>query len=57
MKTLLLTDAEVKSLLSMPEVMEAVESAFKEKGLGRVQMPAKIYLYYRKYGGDLRTNA
>ena len=55
MKTLLLTDAEVKSLLSMPEVMEAVELAFKEKGLGRVQMPAKIYLYYRKYGGDLRT--
>jgi alanine dehydrogenase len=55
LKTLLLTDAEVKSLLSMSEVMEAVESAFKEKGLGRVQMPAKIYLYYRKYGGDLRT--
>lgn len=35
--------------------MEAVESAFKEKGLGHVQMPAKIYLFYKKYNGDLRT--
>ena len=35
--------------------MEAVESAFKEKGLKRVQMPAKIYLFYKKYNGDLRT--
>jgi alanine dehydrogenase len=39
----------------MSEVIEAVESAFKEKGLRRVQMPAKTYLYYKKYGGDLRT--
>jgi len=52
---LILTDDEVKKLLSLSEVVEAVESAFKEKGLGRVQMPAKLYLYYRKYDGDLRT--
>jgi alanine dehydrogenase len=50
-----LTDREVKKLLSFSEVIEAVESAFEEKSLGRVQMPAKIYLYYRKYGGDLRA--
>jgi len=55
MQTLLLSDDEVKSLLSMNEVIEAVESAFKEKGLGRVQMPAKIYLFYKKYNGDLRA--
>jgi alanine dehydrogenase len=55
LKTLILTDDEVKKLLSLSEVIEAVESAFKEKGLGRVQMPAKIYLYYRRYGGDLRA--
>jgi len=55
LETLILTDNEVKSLLSLTEVMEAVESAFKEKGLGRVQMPAKTYLYYKKYHGDLRT--
>jgi len=55
LETLLLTDDEVKKLLSMGEVMEAVELAFREKGLERVQMPAKIYLFYKKYNGDLRT--
>jgi alanine dehydrogenase len=55
METLVLTDDEVKRLLSLSEVVEAVESAFKQKGLGRVQMPAKIYLYYKKYNGDLRA--
>jgi alanine dehydrogenase len=55
LETLILTDDEVKKLLSLSEVVEAVELAFKQKGLGRVQMPAKIYLYYRKYGGDLRA--
>jgi alanine dehydrogenase len=55
LETLLLTDEEVKQFLSMREVMDAVEIAFKEKGLKRVQMPAKIYLFYKKYNGDLRT--
>jgi alanine dehydrogenase len=55
LETLVLTDEEVEKLLSMPEVMEAVEKAFKEKGLKRVQMPAKIYLFYKKYNGDLRA--
>ena len=45
----------MKKILSLSEVTEAVESAFNQKGLGHVQMPAKIYLYYRKYDGDLRT--
>jgi len=55
LETLILTDDEVKGLLSMKEVMEAVELAFREKGVGRAQMPAKIYLFYKKYNGDLRT--
>lgn len=55
METLLLTDDEVKSLLSIDEVMGAVEKAFAEKSLGRVQMPAKTYLFYNKYNGDLRV--
>lgn len=55
MKVLLLTEREVVPLLGMHEVMEAVETAFKEKALGRVQMPAKSYLFYAKYNGDLRT--
>jgi alanine dehydrogenase len=55
LETLILTDGEVKGLLSLSEVVGAVESAFEQKGLGRVQMPAKIYLYYKKYSGDLRA--
>jgi len=55
MKTLFLTEKAVKELLSMDEVMKAVELAFREKGLGRVQMPAKLYLFYSKYKGDLRA--
>ena len=55
METLILSDYEVKKLLSLHEVIEAVEVAFKHKGLGNVQMPAKIYLYFRKYDGDLRA--
>ncbi|MEM3581013.1 MAG: alanine dehydrogenase [Candidatus Bathyarchaeia archaeon] len=55
METLILTDNEVKTLISMGEVIESVELAFREKGLKRVQMPAKIYLFYSKYNGDLRA--
>lgn len=55
METLLLTDDQVKKLLSMSEVMDAVEVAFKQKGMGQVQMPAKVYLTFDRYNGDLRT--
>jgi len=55
MRVLLLTEKDVKPLLSMSEVMEAVETAFREKALGHVQMPPKIYLSYEKYNGDLRA--
>jgi len=55
LETLVLSDAEVKELISMREVMERVELAFREKSLKRVQMPAKTYLFYGKYDGDLRV--
>lgn len=55
METLLLTDGEVKAFLSIDEVMKAVEQAFIEKSLGRVQMPSKLYLFYPIYAGDLRV--
>ncbi|MEM1514620.1 MAG: alanine dehydrogenase [Candidatus Bathyarchaeia archaeon] len=54
-ETLALSDDEVKSLLSMSDVIEAVEFAFREKGFKRVQMPPKIYLFFDKYNGDLRA--
>ncbi len=42
-------------LLPMVEAIEIVEDAFREKGLGKVQMPSKPYLYFPRYGGDLRV--
>jgi len=54
-KVLLLSDQEVAKLLSIKEVMEVVENAFKEKALGYTQMPPKIYLNFSKYNGDLRV--
>lgn len=55
MKTLVLTESQVKRLLTMDEVIEAVELAFAEKGLNRTQMPPKLYIFYQKYNGDLRA--
>ena len=55
METLLLTDEEVKQLLSMNEVLQAVENAFIEKGFKRVQMPPKAYIFYYNHEGDLRV--
>ena len=55
MKTLILSEEAVKKLLSLEEVTDAVESAFRMKGLGHAQMPPKQYLFMKKYNGDLRT--
>jgi len=54
-KTLLLTGKQVEKLLDMKDVLGAVEDAFKHKGMGKAQMPPKVYLFYEKFGGDLRT--
>ena len=54
-KTLLLTGRQVRRLLAMEDVLRAVEDAFRHKGLSKVQMPPKIYLFYDKFDGDLRT--
>jgi len=55
MRILLLTEGDVKHLLSTQEVMEAVELAFAEKGLNRVQMPSKQFVFFKKFNGDLRS--
>jgi alanine dehydrogenase len=55
MKTLILCEEDVKKVLSLEEVINAVESAFRMKGLGHAQMPSKQYLFMEKYNGDLRT--
>ena len=55
MKTLVLSETEIRNLVSLKETITAVESAFKMKGLGKAQMPPKQYVIMEKYNGDLRT--
>lgn len=55
MKVLLLSRKEIEGLISMREVIDAVEKAFQAKGLGKVQMPPKSYVNFEKYGGDFRV--
>jgi hypothetical protein len=50
-KVLLLSEQETAELLSIEEVMEAVENAFREKALAYAQMPPKVYLNFPKYNG------
>ncbi len=54
-KVLLLSEQEVAKLLSIEEVIGAVENAFREKALGHTQMPPKVYLNFAKYNGDVRA--
>ncbi|VVB86247.1 Alanine dehydrogenase [uncultured archaeon] len=46
---------EVESLLDMQGTIKVVEEAFRQHGLKKVQMPPKLYLYFKKHNGDLRT--
>jgi alanine dehydrogenase len=52
---LLLSEKEIAGLISIKEVMEAVELGFKEDALGYTQNPPKVYLNFSKYNGDLRV--
>jgi len=55
MEVLWLAEDDVLSLLDMDEAIVAVERAFRDHGMGLVQMPPKSYLNFLKYDGDLRT--
>lgn len=46
---------EVEDMLNMGEVVKNVETAFRYHGLGQVEMPSKLYLYFKNYNGDLRV--
>ncbi len=50
-----LNKKEVGSLLDMKDSLRVVEEAFRQHGLKKVQMPPKLYLYFKKHNGDLRT--
>ncbi|BAW32054.1 MAG TPA: alanine dehydrogenase [Methanothermobacter sp.] len=51
-KTLLLRKSDIKNLIDMNDILKAVEKAFKEYALGKVQMPPKSYLFFPE--GDFR---
>ncbi len=53
-ETLLLKQSEIKQLIEMKEVIESVETAYSVHASRKVQMPAKKYLFFKKYNGDLR---
>ncbi|MCQ8898191.1 MAG: ornithine cyclodeaminase family protein, partial [Hadesarchaea archaeon] len=55
MRVLLLREREVGELLSMREVIAAVEEAFRLKGEGKTQMPPKSYVFFPRHGGDFRV--
>ncbi len=53
MKTLVLKKGDMAELLSMGEVMNAVEQAFRDYASGQAQMPAKVYIQLER--GDFRA--
>lgn len=52
---LLLSRSQIERLITIREAIEAVEEAFRAKGLGKVQMPPKSYVFLRHYHGDFRV--
>ncbi len=52
---LVLSRREIEELLSIGEVLKAVERAFKLEAEGKVIMPPKLYLNLPEYQGDFRA--
>lgn len=55
MKTLILTAQEIKKIITIREVINAVENVFRLQAKKLTLMPAKIYLSLKKYHGDFRA--
>lgn len=54
-KTLILSQKDIAGLVDVKSVIRVVEEAFREYGLGRAQMPPKIYLDLKEFSGDFRA--
>ena len=54
-KTLVLTQADVRSLAEMAPAVAAIEDAFAAHGRNETQMPVKVYLDLPQYDGDFRA--
>ncbi|MBM3897187.1 MAG: alanine dehydrogenase [Thaumarchaeota archaeon] len=55
METLILNRSDIKALVTLDEIVTAVKDAFVQKSEGKVQMPAKNFLFFKNYQGDLRS--
>ncbi|HZD60646.1 MAG TPA: alanine dehydrogenase [Anaerolineae bacterium] len=55
MRTRLLTASDIAKIIHMEDVLEAVEGAFREYGMGKAIMPPKLYLTMGQYNGDFRA--
>jgi len=55
LETLILNRSDVKALVTLDEIVTAVKDAFIQKSEGKVQMPAKNFLFFKNYQGDLRS--
>ncbi|MBE0448495.1 MAG: alanine dehydrogenase [Actinobacteria bacterium] len=55
MRTRLLTASDIAKIIRMEDVLEAVEVAFHEHGMGRAIMPPKLYLNLSRFNGDFRA--
>ncbi len=55
MPTILLINQDVRSLLSMASVIEAVEQAFRDLAFGKAKMPAKAYLTQACAAGEINV--
>lgn len=55
LKVLILSDEDVANIIDIGRVVDLVEIAFREKAVGKVQMPPKTYLFFKSYEGDLRS--
>ncbi len=55
METLILTQSEVRSALTMEAAVDAVEKAFAAQARGETLMPAKVYLDLPQHEGDFRA--
>jgi alanine dehydrogenase len=53
-ETLILTQSEIENTINMREIIEAVETGYAEHAKRKVQMPAKKYLFFKRYNGDIR---
>lgn len=55
MSVLLIKEQEINQLITLEEAIECVEQAFKSRGSGKSQMPAKSYVFFEKFNGDFRV--